>query len=77
MSGEPKNGLGAAPGQELVRLAEAEIAETRARVAAAVGALERELSRTLDWREWIRRRPEQALALAFGVGWLLGRSGRR
>jgi len=73
MSGELKNGHAPASSQALVRLAEAEIAETRERVAASVIALEQELSRALDWREWIRRRPERALALAFGVGWLLGR----
>lgn len=52
--------------------AEAEIAETRERVASSVVALEREISRAIDWREWIRRRPVPALGLAFGVGWLLG-----
>lgn len=53
--------------------AEAEIAETRARIALSVSALEREITRAVDWREWIRNRPVPALALAFGVGWFLGR----
>jgi hypothetical protein len=35
--------------------------------------LEREVTRTLDWREWVRRRPGMALGLAFGLGLFLGR----
>jgi len=35
-------------------------------------ALQREISRTLDWREWVRQRPVLAVALAFGAGALLG-----
>jgi len=37
-----------------------------------VVALQDEISRTLDWREWIRRKPLLAVALAFGAGALLG-----
>ncbi|MBC8132745.1 MAG: hypothetical protein H7X95_07170 [Deltaproteobacteria bacterium] len=52
---------------------EAEIAATRERVAQSVMALEREITRAVDWREWIRRRPGRVLGLAFAVGWLFGR----
>ena len=56
---------------EIVR-AEAEIARTREAVALSVVALQKEISRTLDWRERIRQRPLLAVALAFGAGALLG-----
>ena len=56
---------------EIVR-AEAEIARTRETVAESVLALQKEISRTLDWREWVRQRPVLAVALAFGAGALLG-----
>ena len=56
---------------EIVR-AEAEIARTRETVAQSVMALQQEISRKLDWREWVRQRPVQAVALAFGAGALLG-----
>lgn len=52
---------------------EAEIVETRERVAQSMMALEREIARAVDWREWIRRRPVRALAVAFAVGWFCGR----
>jgi hypothetical protein len=53
--------------------AEADIAEARERVALSVMKLEQELSRAIDWREWVRRRPGRCLTAAFVVGWLLGR----
>ena len=56
---------------EIVR-AEAAIARTREEVALSVVALQREISRTLDWREWVGQRPVLAVALAFGAGALLG-----
>ncbi len=56
---------------EILR-AEAEIARSREAVALSVVALQDEISRTLDWREWIRRKPLLAVALAFGAGALLG-----
>jgi len=66
--GESGNG---ARDPEILR-AEAEIARTREAVALSVMALQREISRTFDWREWVRRRPVLAVAMAFGAGALLG-----
>jgi hypothetical protein len=57
--------------REIVR-AEANIARTRETVALSVMALQQEISRTFEWREWVRRRPVLAVALAFGAGALLG-----
>jgi hypothetical protein len=57
--------------------AEAELVHARERLALSMGKLEREVKRTLDWREWVRRRPVPTLALAFGLGFLLGRGIRR
>ena len=56
---------------EIVR-AEADIARTRETVALSVMALQREIARTFDWREWVRQRPVLAVGLAFSVGALLG-----
>jgi hypothetical protein len=53
--------------------AEAQIARSRALVTRSVLELQRELSRAVDWREWIRRKPVVAVSLAFGLGVLLGR----
>jgi hypothetical protein len=52
--------------------AEAAIARTREELGLSVVALQREISHTLDWREWIADRPLLAVAVAFGVGALLG-----
>jgi hypothetical protein len=56
---------------EILR-AEAEIARTRETVTLSVMALQQEISRKLDWRQWVRQRPVLAVALAFGAGALLG-----
>jgi len=56
---------------EILR-AEAEIVRARQAVTEKLMALQRELKRTFDWREWIRERPLTAMAAAFGVGVLLG-----
>jgi hypothetical protein len=56
---------------EIVR-AEADIARTREAVTRKVMALQQEISRTFEWRDWIRQRPLLAVALAFGAGALLG-----
>jgi hypothetical protein len=56
--------------------AEADIHRTRAKVALSVTALQRELTRSLDWRQWVGRKPVLAVGLAFGIGLLLGRRKR-
>jgi ElaB/YqjD/DUF883 family membrane-anchored ribosome-binding protein len=53
--------------------AEADIHRTREKVALSVTALQRELARSLDWRQWVGRKPFLAVGLAFGLGLLLGR----
>lgn len=51
----------------------AELERARERFFLSMSAVEREVARTLDWREWVRRRPGLVLALAFVVGAFLGR----
>jgi hypothetical protein len=51
----------------------ANISITRAQVSRSLLELQHELSRALDWREWIRIKPVLAMSLAFGLGFLLGR----
>ena len=64
------------------RLAEADLELRRASEALDLGReqfvlsmnlLEQEVTRTLDWRQWVRRRPGMALCLAFGLGLFVGR----
>jgi hypothetical protein len=70
----PSNGaLVTRPRDSAVVEAEAAIARSRDLVARSVLELQRELSRAVDWREWIRRKPLAAVSLAFGLGFLLGR----
>jgi hypothetical protein len=72
MKAASRDGENAGRDPEIVR-AEAAIARTRDEVGLKVVALQREIVRTLDWREWIGERPLLAVALAFGAGVLLGR----
>ena len=53
--------------------ASAELDHTREQFVVSMSALEGEVTRTLDWRQWVRRKPGLAVALAFGLGFLLGR----
>jgi len=53
--------------------ASAELDHTREQLVVSMSALESEVTRTLDWRQWVRRKPGLAVALAFGLGFLLGR----
>jgi hypothetical protein len=59
-------------GLELMR-ATAELTHKRDQFVLAMGALEQEIKRTLDWRAWVRRRPGTALIIAFTIGLLAGR----
>jgi hypothetical protein len=51
----------------------AELACSRERLASSMEALEQEITRAMDWREWVRRKPGVTLALAFALGAFLGR----
>ena len=50
----------------------AELEDARDRFSLSMSALEREVARSFDWRTWVGRKPGTALALAFGLGVLLG-----
>jgi hypothetical protein len=50
-----------------------ELEHSREKIVLSMTALEREITRTLDWRAWVRRRPGMALAFAFALGIVLGR----
>jgi hypothetical protein len=58
---------------ELTQL-EIEIAAARERVAASASALQRQLAQVTDWRTWVGREAVLALGLAFGLGFVLGRT---
>ena len=55
-----------------LRETEAEIAATRERLAASLGALREEITTLTDWREWVRRRPAPFVLGAFALGFLAG-----
>jgi len=60
-------------GDAAVVRAVAELEDARDRFSLSLSALERQVGRSFDWREWVRRKPGTALALAFGLGIFLGR----
>lgn len=49
-----------------------EIARARAEVARSVMVLRDRVSRSVDWRGWVRSRPRMAFCLSFGLGVWLG-----
>ena len=53
--------------------ASAALVQGRDSLVRSIGALADEITRTLDWRAWVRRKPGTVLALAFGLGLFLGR----
>lgn len=69
------NGDRGPPGSKNPAIAEAldEIDRAREEVALQVTALRDEISRTVAWREWYRRRPGLCLATAFALGYWIGR----
>ena len=72
---ETETAEGAARDPAVAR-AEADVAETRERVAESLQALRDEVARKTDWRGWVRRNPGWALGAAFALGVLLGTRGR-
>ena len=56
-----------------VTRAVAELEDARDKFSLSMIALERGVARSFDWRTWVGRKPGTALALAFGLGILLGR----
>ena len=55
-----------------VALAVAELEDARDNFALSMTALERGVADSFHWRTWVGRKPGTALALAFGLGILLG-----
>ncbi len=49
-----------------------QLEHSREQFVVSMGALEAEVTRSLDWRRWVRRKPGMAVALAFGLGLFLG-----
>lgn len=54
---------------------EADIHRAREKVVRSMIALKREIARTMDWREWVCRKPRLSMGLAFGLGFMLARRG--
>jgi ElaB/YqjD/DUF883 family membrane-anchored ribosome-binding protein len=50
-----------------------DLEQAREKFVLSLGAVEREIKHALDWREWVGRRPGTAIALAFALGFFLGR----
>ncbi len=70
-----RNGNGEASATETDPALEAtveEIARSRQRLTAQLGAMKQEWSQLTDWQGYIRRRPWQFVAGAFLLGYLLG-----
>ena len=59
-----------------VARAEANLEESRERVAESMMALRQEVARRADWRGWVRRNPQLMVGGAFALGLLLGVRGR-
>ncbi|MGA9521781.1 MAG: hypothetical protein WBV82_09965 [Myxococcaceae bacterium] len=49
-----------------------DIEQARQEVAESLAELRIEVSRSVDWREWYRRRPGTILIGAFMVGFMIG-----
>jgi hypothetical protein len=56
---------------DLVR-AGADLDRAREKFLLSMVAVEREVTRALDWRQWVRRAPGIAVGLAFAAGVFLG-----
>jgi hypothetical protein len=71
-NGDPNRGAERDDEDVALRETEAEIAATRERLAASLGALREEITTLTDWREWVRRRPAPFVLGAFALGFLAG-----
>lgn len=71
-NGDPDRGAEMDDEDVALRETEAEIAATRERLAASLGALREEITTLTDWREWVRRRPAPFVLGAFALGFLAG-----
>lgn len=56
----------------MMRATEDQIAASRDRLVASMGALKEQLTGLSDWREWVRRRPLSFVGGALALGILLG-----
>jgi hypothetical protein len=50
-----------------------ELGRAREELARSIAALRQEITLRFDWHTWVERRPEVCLAIAFAVGFWLGR----
>ncbi len=50
----------------------ADIEQTRTELAQTVQALRAEVSRSVDWRRWVRRHPAPFFIGAFTLGFIIG-----
>jgi ElaB/YqjD/DUF883 family membrane-anchored ribosome-binding protein len=51
----------------------ARLADARAEVRSTLDAIEGAVRDRFDWREWVKRNPWVAVAVAGAFGWRLGR----
>ena len=60
------------PNESILEL-QNEMEETRRSMAQTLGEIRQEVAEGLDWQNYVRRYPASALAIAGGVGWIVGR----
>jgi|RhiMetdeSRZDD1v2_1073273.scaffolds.fasta_scaffold08599_13 hypothetical protein len=60
------------PNESILEL-QNEMEETRRSMAQTFEEIRQEVAEGLDWQSYVRRYPAPALAVAGGVGWMIGR----